>query len=148
MTSRPDPVVAQHFRHLDPTVIEEETDLNEQDLRGFIETGLPEPCRRSASSGRIVERIVELAEGVFLYAHWVVRELKRGRLSAEHVDQFPQGLGAVYAGFFDRMRPGLGSRRGLDIDGPLPPFVLPAFAKAVGEPRRSVGEGGKCLGKA
>ena len=37
--------------------------------------------------------------------HWVREELQAGRLSLDRVDEFPRGLGGIYAQFFERRFP-------------------------------------------
>ena len=92
------------FQHVEPRTMEPEDAGNLRDLRTYLETGIREIEGRPADSAAL-EKVLEKSEGLFLYAEWVLKELRGGRLSLERVDEFPQGLGRVYFDFFQRQFP-------------------------------------------
>jgi len=53
----------------------------------------------------IIDTILSLSEGVFLYVEWTRKELELGRLSLDRLNEFPKGLGGIYAQFFKRQFP-------------------------------------------
>ena len=69
----------------------------QRELRPFTGNGAP--------SDQVVSEIVDRSEGLFLYVSWVRQELQEGRLSLQHVADFPRGLGGVYKSFFQRYFP-------------------------------------------
>lgn len=102
VTSRPDPQVLHPLQRYTPYVLCASASGNEQDIRDYLvrelrpfvgETGVPPPA---------LDALLDRSEGVFLYAKWAREELLEGRLSLGRLDEFPQGLGGVYAQFFGR----------------------------------------------
>jgi hypothetical protein len=78
---------------------------NLQDIREYLGRELRPSTGNGAVSNEIVDAIVERSEGLFLYVSWVRQELQDGRLSLARVEEFPRGLGGVYADFFQRYFP-------------------------------------------
>jgi WD40 repeat protein len=106
VTSRPhEEAVKSPLQRLDPWKLEAKRAENIEDIRMYLRREL-----RSLSGGgdplpETVERIIVKSEGLFLYVDWVRQELADGRLALSQVDNFPQGLGGIYASFFDRYFP-------------------------------------------
>ena len=73
---------------------------NEQDIKAYLARELP-----PSVAPDIADRIAEKTGGLFLYATWVVAELKSGRLSLDRLDKFPKGLGGAYLDLFERQFP-------------------------------------------
>lgn len=102
ITSRPDPLLRHLLQAFDPFEIDTASAENNSDLREFLERELG----RQAGP-EIIDAIMSRSEGLFLYAEWVRQELIAGRLTLDRLDQFPQGLGGVYAQYFHRQFPDL-----------------------------------------
>jgi len=105
ITSRPDPEVTYPLQGLDPYSLGRSCVENEKDIATYLARQLRPYASGQAVPETAIERIVEHSQGVFLYAEWVRQELAMGRLSLERLDEFPQGLGGVYARFFERQFP-------------------------------------------
>ena len=106
VTSRPyEQEINFAFQALDPSKLDAGRPENLSDIRKYLRSELRPFAGGSAPSEEIVETIVEKSEGLFLYATWVRQELQGGRLSLGQVEQFPRGLGGVYADFFQRYFP-------------------------------------------
>ncbi|MFW6437588.1 MAG: TIR domain-containing protein [Armatimonadota bacterium] len=102
VTSRPEPEVTHPLQGLSPHVLDASEPRNEDDIRRFLRGELRAFTGCEATIERATEAIVEKSEGIFLYVEWVRQELAGGRLSLDRLDEFPQGLGQVYAEFFRR----------------------------------------------
>jgi len=107
ITSRPDPEVKHPLQGLDPYVVDADRPENREDIRAYLDRELQPYAGETAIDPQTIETIVERSEGIFLYVEWIRQELADGRLSVDRPDQFPQGLGGVYAGFFERQFPDL-----------------------------------------
>ncbi|MCX7020578.1 MAG: TIR domain-containing protein, partial [Candidatus Sumerlaeota bacterium] len=105
VTGRPDPEVKGPLQGLSPFVLDTSSPENEADLREFLARELAPYAPLHRVPDDAIAKIIERSEGVFLYAECVREELAEGRLSLDHVDDFPQGLGGVYARFFARQFP-------------------------------------------
>lgn len=106
VTSRPhEPEINFALQSLDPWKLEADRSENLEDIRAYLRREL----RRFAGNGEprpgVVEAISAKSKGSFLYVHWVREELQAGRLSLDRVDEFPRGLGGIYAQFFERRFP-------------------------------------------
>ncbi|MEW6366952.1 MAG: TIR domain-containing protein [Acidobacteriota bacterium] len=104
VTSRPDPAVAFHLQGLTPYVLDAAVPENEADIRAYLEREIERAVGRKPDPA-VVRRIISGSEGIFLYVEWICRELAMGRLSLDRLDDFPQGLGGIYAQFFTRQFP-------------------------------------------
>jgi hypothetical protein len=106
VTSRPESAVTGPFQSLNPLVLDTRTEANRDDLRAYLRHALAPQLAGRADADRIVERILDKSEGVFLYTEQVCTALAPGgNLSLDHLDQFPQGLGGIYHQFFTRQFP-------------------------------------------
>lgn len=107
ITSRPEVEVTCPLQGLTPYTLNASTRDNKQDIRRFLRREL----RAVASGGRVpsaaVETILTRSEGIFLYVERVRQELIDGRLSLDSLEEFPQGMGGIYAQFFQRQFPDL-----------------------------------------
>lgn len=104
ITSRPDPEVNHPLQGLNPFTIDTESSENINDIKEFLS------CQLSFLTGEVlpndlIDRIVGKSEGNFLYAEWIIEEIKNLNLSINKIDTFPQGLGGVYAQFLERQFP-------------------------------------------
>jgi tetratricopeptide (TPR) repeat protein len=107
ITSRPDLGVVHSLQGLDPYFLNTRSHENQQDLSGYIERELKTLIVDRRALELATDTIVRRSQGVFLYAEWVCQELALGRLSLDRLEEFPQGLGGIYAQFFERQFPDL-----------------------------------------
>ena len=106
VTSRPhEEAVKFPLQALDPWKLEAERAENIDDIRSYLRRELRPFIGSGEPSRDTVDRIIEKSEGLFLYVTWVRQELADGRLALTEVEEFPQGLGGIYAKFFQRYFP-------------------------------------------
>jgi len=97
--------VTHPLQGLSPYVLDASEERNRDDIRRFLRRELAPYGDSTQHTDSAAELILERGEGVFLYAEWVRAELAAGRLSLDRLEEFPQGLGEVYAEFFARQFP-------------------------------------------
>jgi WD40 repeat protein len=105
ITSRPDPEVKYPLQRFTPRVLNALSPNNLEDIRAFLRCELKPNTDGGEVTTGAVEMILARSEGSFLYADWVRQEVANGRLSLNEPEEFPQGLGCVYAEFFARQFP-------------------------------------------
>ena len=105
ITSRPEPEVSHPLQALTPYILDASTPENEDDIRTFLHKELVPFAGGKEPSMDIIDTIISLSEGVFLYVEWIRKELELGRLSLDGLNEFPKGLGGIYAQFFKRQFP-------------------------------------------
>ncbi len=106
ITSRPDEEVQtplQGLSGLKPLILNTGHVENLADIRDYLRHQLPD------AADAAVNVIVTKSDGVFLYAEYVCEELRHNRLSLARLDEFPHGLGGIYAQYFARQFPNLDS---------------------------------------
>ncbi len=102
VTSRPEKLILRKkLGVLRPWVLDRAAPENREDLHRFLVRELSRITKAPASEPQ-VEAILDRSEGVFLYVVLVLEEIYKGRLSFDRLDDFPQGLHAIYGKFFDR----------------------------------------------
>ena len=97
ITSRPEQQLQTALKSLSPCTMDTQRPENKEDIRAYLETKL------QTITSTQMEQLLYRSEGVFLFAKKVVEEILQNRLSLERIDEFPQGLGAVYLLFFQRI---------------------------------------------
>jgi tetratricopeptide (TPR) repeat protein len=107
VTSRPSADVMLALQEFEPVSLDASSEENRQDLQDYLVAGLRHLPGEQAASPESVDRIIDRSEGLFLYVHWVLRDLQLGHLSLDRPAEFPQGLGGVYAQYFERQFPDL-----------------------------------------
>lgn len=107
VTSRPNPDVIFALQEFTPFPLDADSEENRRDLRDYLVNELTRLFGETAVSPENVRHIIDRSEGLFLYVHWVLHDLSLGRLSLDLPAEFPQGLGGVYAQYFDRQFPDL-----------------------------------------
>jgi hypothetical protein len=105
VTSRPSPDVMFALQEFQPFLLDGHSAENRNDLREYLVHELARLRGEAVVPAETIERILDRSEGLFLYVHWVLVELLRGRLSMDCPDEFPQGLGGIYAQHMDREFP-------------------------------------------
>jgi hypothetical protein len=106
VTSRPyEKEINFALQALDPWKLDAGGEENVQDIRDYLDRELRPFTGNRAPSQALVQQIVDKSEGLFLYVSWVRQELEDRHLSLQDVVKFPQGLGGIYAEFFQRYFP-------------------------------------------
>jgi WD40 repeat protein len=103
VTSRPDPSVTGPLQALRPFEFDTDIEENRADIRAYLKRELRHNLAGRDDSNAIIERLLELSEGVFLYVERVCVDIRGGSLSLDRPGEFPQGLGGVYWQFFERL---------------------------------------------
>ena len=112
ITSRPDPEVMYPMQAITAEVIDAASSENEADIRSFLQHELKSHLLDTRNADVVVDHIVQLSEGSFLYANWVCREILGGRLSLVEPDALPKGLGGIYSQFVARQWPDINAFKG------------------------------------
>jgi hypothetical protein len=107
ITSRPELQVCKKLQHLNPVEILSDNRHHKLDLECFIQHCLP-----NLDEGN-VNFLISKCEGSFLYAYYVVNELKKRDLGIEPnlSDCVPKGISGFYENQFKRLRTGLKSSK-------------------------------------
>jgi WD40 repeat protein len=134
ITSRPEPEVMFPLQGLDPYVLDASAPENDADIRAYLAARLAPHWQGGAVPTWVVEAVAERSEGLFLYVETIRRDLEAGRLSLDRVDEFPRGLGQVYAQIFQREFPPSGPPGATTIEtferSCLPALEMLAAARA------------------
>ena len=107
VTSRPEFDVKTPLQALNPFPLDTESESNRADIRDYLLRELASLLQNHPDADRLVEQILEKSEGVFLYAERFCDDVQQGHLSLDHPEQFPQGLGGIFAQYFQRQFPDL-----------------------------------------
>jgi len=100
VTSRPDPEVSSQMQAFKPFPLEAGDIRNEIDICKYLAKGIDKSVPPD-----VIKKVAEKCNGLFIYAEFVLKELQYGRLSLDHLEDFPQGLGGIYLRFFERQFP-------------------------------------------
>ncbi|HEX4749994.1 MAG TPA: toll/interleukin-1 receptor domain-containing protein [Bryobacteraceae bacterium] len=109
ITTRPADEVVKTISRFDSFDLDKERVKNENDIRDYAQQelktdkdgkALPEDLVRNAA-----DAIAARSEGVFLYAHWVCKDIQTGKLQIDQTAGFPNGLKDVYSEFLKRQYP-------------------------------------------
>jgi hypothetical protein len=105
ITSRPELQVRKKLQHLNPVEILPDDQHHNLDLEHFIHHCLPNMNQGDVSS------LISKCEGSFLYAYYLVNELKKMDLGIEPNlnDYVPKGISGFYDKQFGRLKTGLQS---------------------------------------
>lgn len=108
VTSRPyEKEINFAFQTLDPLKLDAGREENVGDIRAYLDRELRPFTGNGPPPASTVQQIIKKSEHLFLYVSWVRQELEDGHLSLRDVEKFPQGLGGIYAEFFQRYFPDL-----------------------------------------
>ena len=110
VSHRPVPVAltVEHPKHLER--LKAEDDQNLRDMRDYLECAArrPDIARVLHGSGysdeQFVATLLEKCRGVWIYLHYVVEEIERGRRSPLDLEALPDGVWGYYAEFWRRER--------------------------------------------
>jgi len=107
VTSRPEFDVKTPFQALNPFPLDTKSELNRADIRDYLLSKLACQLNNRPDAEKLVEQILEKSEGVFLFAERFCYDVHQGYISLDHPEQFPQGLGGIFAQYFQRQFPDL-----------------------------------------
>ncbi|MCX6278002.1 MAG: toll/interleukin-1 receptor domain-containing protein [Bacteroidetes bacterium] len=107
VTSRPEFDVKTPFQALSPLPIATNSNFNKEDIRKCLNSRLVSQLMNRSNAGNLVEQILEKSEGIFLYIEMFCDDIQHGYISLDCPDQFPQGLGGIFAQYFQRQFPDL-----------------------------------------
>ena len=110
ITGRTEQAMIDKLAHFNPFVLHPSDEKNEKDIELFFEDSL----RRllpNTSIEQNVSRFVSQAEGLMLYAHFVIKHIEdhKSTLTPSNLsDVFPRGITSVYEQYIDRLQKDLG----------------------------------------
>ena len=105
VTTRPEYDIIRNLQHLKPFVIQNDSEDNMRDIKGYLYENLKEYSAEVADFDQVVQTILQKSEGTFLYAVEIVKAIKNKTLSFNEIDSFPQGMISIYAEYFNRLFP-------------------------------------------
>ena len=105
VTSRPEFDVKTPLQALHPFPLDTRSESNRADIRDYVRRELATPLQNRPDADRLVEQILKKSEGVFLYVERFCDDVQRSHLSLDRPEQFPQGLGGIFAQYFQRQFP-------------------------------------------
>jgi len=111
-TSQPDRRVLRHFPPEAVRALDARSDENLADVRRYVGLRVQqaELCRRLQAAEvepqALVERLVALSTGNFLYTRVVLNDICAGQQSLDDLQALPPGLDSVYHAFLRRFTPG------------------------------------------
>ena len=122
ITSRPELQVKKRLEHFNPLEILPQDENQQKDLKCFVKGSLPHVEVDS------IDHLVSLCQDSFLYAHYMVKELKEMGAGIEPNlrDYAPRGISGFYEKQFKRLKTGL---------QPHDPDILNAFVNVVAASR-------------
>ena len=107
VTSRPEFDVKTPFQALNPFPLDTKSESNKADIREYLLSKLASQLQNRPDVEKLVAQILEKSEGVFLYAERFCEDVHQGNIALDQPDQFPQGLGGIFAQYFQRQFPDL-----------------------------------------
>jgi hypothetical protein len=107
VTSRPEFDVKTPFQALNPFPLDTKSESNRADIRDYLLSKLAFQLQNRLDAEKLVAQILEKSEGVFLYVERFCDDVEQKHISLDNPDQFPQGLGEIFAQYFQRQFPDL-----------------------------------------
>ncbi|XP_078383699.1 uncharacterized protein LOC144666197 isoform X2 [Oculina patagonica] len=104
-TTRPERNIAKALKQLKPFELEPNEEGNVQDIRWLFEERM-QHLMKPESKGAIVEKLVEKAEGLMLYAYFLISFIEENVsvLDQEDLDaSLPLNISSVYESYFQRL---------------------------------------------
>ena len=102
VTSRSHPQVTEWLQGVNPVELVKTNEDNLSDLRAFIQEALLPFNGNQQLSERVVQKLLEKSEGVFLYIEYIRKDLQDNKLHLNAYRDFPKGLNGMYKLFFER----------------------------------------------
>ena len=118
ITSRPELPVRKKLEHFKPLEIRSDSDHQKKDVEYFIRKSLP------SLSKDIISKLIGKCNGSFLYAYYMVNELKEMHVEGESIvtDFVPKGISGFYSKQFERLAKSLQCHK---------PGILQSFVNVV-----------------
>jgi len=107
VTSRPEFDVKTPFQALNPFPLDTKSESNRADIRDYLYSKLVLQLKNGPDADKLIEKILEKSEGVFLYVERFCDDVVQGLISLDKPDQFPQGIGGIFVQYFQRQFPDL-----------------------------------------
>ena len=107
VTSRPELNVRGPLQGLNPFPFDATCESNCRDVREYLQRELEADLTDRPDAGHVLDQILERSEALFLYAEHFCDEVRRGHLSLDRPEEFPQGLGGIFHQYFQRQFPEL-----------------------------------------
>ena len=95
-TSRPERNVQKYFQSCYSIDIIGDMPDQYDDIRSYFVHSLKEELSRIPNKLEILNKACELSDGVFLYAEFLVTDIKNGSIDLSEIQSFPKGLNAFY----------------------------------------------------
>ena len=108
-TTRRERDVLNQLRGLRADELDAEDQLNQEDVRAFIQLrlGMPVLREKGRASGRtsaeLATNLLRASAGNFLFAATALDAVETNQLNLDEIEGLPPGLGSLYEIFFDRM---------------------------------------------
>ncbi|XP_022783397.1 uncharacterized protein LOC111324153 [Stylophora pistillata] len=110
VTGRTEQAMMDKLAHFNPFVLHPSDEKNEKDIKLFFEESLKNLVPKT-SIEQNVNRLVSQAEGLMLYAHFVIKyveDQKNTPTPSNLSSIFPRGITSVYEQYIDRLQMDLG----------------------------------------
>ena len=105
VTTRPEVNIADRLKKFNPIQLEQDNEENVKDIRLFLEKQLSSVIQ-SGSEDVVIDALVRMAAGHFLYAYLMVDFIKKNfsLLTPEELGRtLPSGVSSVYQSYFERV---------------------------------------------
>ena len=105
VTTRPEVNIADRLKKFNPIQLEQDNEENVKDIRLFLEKQLSSVIQ-SGSEDVVIDALVRMAAGHFLYAYLMVDFIKKNfsLLTPEELGRtLPSGVSSVYQSYFERL---------------------------------------------
>ena len=105
VTTRPEVNIADRLEKFNPIQLEQDNEENVKDIRLFLEKQLSSVIQ-SGSEDVVIDALVRMAAGHFLYAYLMVDFIKKNfsLLTPEELGRtLPSGVSSVYQSYFERL---------------------------------------------
>jgi tetratricopeptide (TPR) repeat protein len=102
LTSRAEPEVTQPLQAYSPISLNHDSNENREDINHFLRSQFKSFEPDNEKLERAIEQVMQRSECVFLYVEQIRSELEKKSLKMSDINEFPRGLGGIYASFFKR----------------------------------------------
>jgi hypothetical protein len=100
ITSRPELVIKEKLESLNHVEILRDDKGNEEDLKSYLVSSVSD---RYTVTQYVMDKMVEMCEGSFLYAHYYQLELRKLNSAENVLSVVPKGIHSIYQKYFKRM---------------------------------------------
>ena len=103
VTSRNDASLKRKLSKFTNIDISENIDENYSDIHGYLSLYLHDYLPKGNIGKNILNILTDKSQGLFLYAKTVTDEIRKGQLSIDKIEEFPDGLTGIYLSYFNRI---------------------------------------------